>query len=905
MSIADILGPRSIEEMIEEQVRKEGGLKTKPIKPLGAPVLAQSHTPIYKMHRYWARRPHNVFAHIIQHYTNPGDLVLDPFCGGGVTVVESLRLRRRVVGVDINPLATWITQVEVEPVDLDELEATFNEWYAWCVEKITPLFQAQCGKCGKDATAEWFEWSNVVVCPVCGYEVVLAEAEKERNAFYICTNPRCRSRFQPTGLDRMPDKMVNVKTKCAECGVSDIHKPLPSDIELAKQIEKDEVEIVTREKLFIPDDEFPDMDLARDHPLFRRGIKTFKDFFSPRQRISIAKCRKFLEIKSFRGTLINSLIHIFTGSLRYTNKMVFRNEVWRGDNPLEWPGHMYWLPYSYLEASPLFSLTNRKSALNRGKKWRETEIGDYYKKPSKKKPWEGIICNASCWLVNNSSDDIPLEAGSVDVVITDPPFGGNVQYLELSDFYLVWLRKLVDWGGLTEKSKEAIQTRHQGFEGAKDLNHYENMLTAIFRECHRVLKENSWMVMTFHNTDIYVWMALHRAAHKAGFRLPSYEESLSRGMIYQPAIKNYTQTIHQRATGSLLGDFILSFKRSEMPTSEDLLRQQLSLEQERHIHDKCAQIIKYHGGLDEPSLWSAILPFLMDNGYFHRIANFNFKMLLANGPFVYLKDYKKWYLQDMVENGRLRTLEYIPAKEKTYRLIFSYLRDNKQATMDELLQMVYSQLVNAQLPQIETIKEILDKYCHKKYSKNLLRDVYIWAPGKKSLIEKEIIKAQQNSLVGTKAVPQKHDDIILHLAREAVLKEFDVHAGKTEQRKSQLLRDLSLRITGAEVGLSPETFKYIREIDLLILQNNNIRAAVEVVMTISTLNKALNDRFRNLLHLAPNLNIPLVAVVRDEDYPAAVEELCTPINLEDGLPDKVRLVQLSQLSAVDSIEVLL
>ncbi len=45
------------------------------------------------------------FGDVVKHYTNPGDIVLDPFMGGGVTVIESLRARRRVVGVDLNPMA--------------------------------------------------------------------------------------------------------------------------------------------------------------------------------------------------------------------------------------------------------------------------------------------------------------------------------------------------------------------------------------------------------------------------------------------------------------------------------------------------------------------------------------------------------------------------------------------------------------------------------------------------------------------------------------------------------------------------------------------------------------------------------------------------------------------------------
>ena len=62
------------------------------LKPIDHAVVAKPHTPVYKMHRYFARRPWSVFRSLIEHYSNPGSIVLDPFCGGG-TVVELDRKR--------------------------------------------------------------------------------------------------------------------------------------------------------------------------------------------------------------------------------------------------------------------------------------------------------------------------------------------------------------------------------------------------------------------------------------------------------------------------------------------------------------------------------------------------------------------------------------------------------------------------------------------------------------------------------------------------------------------------------------------------------------------------------------------------------------------------------------------
>ncbi len=123
------------------------GPKENVVRPIQAPVLAEGHTAVYTMHRYFARRPHNVFSYLIKHYTKPGDIILDPFCGGGVTVVEGLKLRRKVIGVDLNPMATFITRMEVMPVDLDLLEEGFRHIEKNVKDKILELYYTECPKC--------------------------------------------------------------------------------------------------------------------------------------------------------------------------------------------------------------------------------------------------------------------------------------------------------------------------------------------------------------------------------------------------------------------------------------------------------------------------------------------------------------------------------------------------------------------------------------------------------------------------------------------------------------------------------------------------------------------------------------------------------------------------------------
>jgi len=889
------LDAKSVKEAIEIQQKKEG-YKPKPVKPLVAPVPAKSHTPIYKMHRYYARRPYNLFAKLVSHYSNPGDLILDPFCGGGVTLVEALRLRRKVIGIDINTLATWITRMEVEPVDLDILDQRFKEWFSWIEENVRDLYRAKCTKCNKMADAEWFEWSNVVICPYCKEQVVLANTIKHSNARYECTNKECSARLKPDDCDRKPDKLISVLINCKACQNRYIRPTTIGDVRIYNSISKMENKVAKKEKLVIPADDFPDMNSVRENNLFNKGFFKFRDYFTARQRIALGRMKKWIKEQGEGETIQNCLLLLFSGALRFVNKMVIRSEAWRGDKPLEWAGHIYWPPYTYLEASPIDPLRRRYAALRKGKAEQQRDIGNFCQFPSGSKPWTQMAHKATCWILTQSSHDMKIPDQSVDVIITDPPFGGNVQYGELSDFYLVWIKEFVGLENGSEKDNEAIETRHQNFDGAKDRNFYEKMLFKIFRECRRVIKPEGWLVLTFHNRDVGVWMAMNRAAIRAGFRLPSADECGNRGMVYQPPIENYTQTIHQKRTGSMLGDFILSF-RPHIPTSElDAIKEHLSVAEEKDLLTKCEKIIRYNGGADETTLMTGLLPYLSQTGLLARLARFDLRLLLSNGQFVFIKKEKKWFLSDMLEeSGALKYIDMIPAENLTQQLIFSYLSSNKTASLDELLVVIYSQLVNSYRPQMATIGKVLDKYCRKVKVKGEKRELYAWNPKAKTPTDIDAIKSMQLDFDLVKALPFDHNSIIRLIAEAAIKRNYNVHIGETEQRKSAVLSELSMKLSGLELGLSPDIFAVIKEIDLIILKKNNILAAIEVATTISTFNKAVNDRFRNLLAIAPNLNIKLSVIVSKADLPKAQKELYKPANIKAKLSTKVSLFTINDI----------
>ena len=101
--------------------------------------------PIYQMHKWWARRLGSVFRSIILAATTPekdaailengffyekhkfsGLRVLDPFVGGGTSLVEAAKCGASVVGVDVDPVACFVTSKELEACDEAALLVAFE-----------------------------------------------------------------------------------------------------------------------------------------------------------------------------------------------------------------------------------------------------------------------------------------------------------------------------------------------------------------------------------------------------------------------------------------------------------------------------------------------------------------------------------------------------------------------------------------------------------------------------------------------------------------------------------------------------------------------------------------------------------------------------------------------------------
>jgi len=106
----------------------------------------------------------------------------------------------------------------------------------------------------------------------------------------------------------------------------------------------------------------------------------------------------------------------------------------------------------------------------------------------------------------SSTDLVHYDTGEIDLVITDPPFGGLLHYSELADFFYVWLRlplkekyPIIFGPEYTPKSMEAVANRAREPEDPD--GYYQRLLTACWKEAHRVLKPGGMLAFTFHHSE--------------------------------------------------------------------------------------------------------------------------------------------------------------------------------------------------------------------------------------------------------------------------------------------------------------------------------------------------------------------------------------------------------------------
>ncbi len=453
------------------------------------------------MHKYFARRPWNVFNELISHYSSRGDIVLDPFCGGGVTVVESLKLGRRAIGIDVNPLAAYVTEMECRPLSLDAFQPAFSGLQQKLERRISRLYRTECSRCSSEAVADWLEW------------------------------------------DEAEGRIARLKYDCRECGSSAEKKPSRHDAKLAGEIRENFASYVKQDELWYPQTRIPDGD--KTSSLLGKGLNFFHELFTKRNLLAQSLLLKEINLVEDKDAK-DFLRFAFSSSLKWTS----RQSHMRGRIVEGWAMHAYWIYPKSLEINVWNTFYRRTRAVARGKVYSNRALGTANLEAA---TFNDLIKSTLSYLVvNQDSARLPIPDNSVDAIVTDPPYGGNVNYAELADYWIVWIAQ----GKVVEKDGEVIINRTQN----KDLDQYELLLNKVLNECHRVLKPERFLVSTFNSKDVRVVASFILAASTAGFTLRPD------GLLYQAPIRAYATTFHAMQIGAFVGDFIFTFVKE--PTKQ-------------------------------------------------------------------------------------------------------------------------------------------------------------------------------------------------------------------------------------------------------------------------------------------------------------------------------------------------
>lgn len=548
-------------------------------------IVAGSHTPVYKMHRYFARRPHNVFRSLIEAYSKPGDVILDPFCGGGVALVEGLASNRKVIAVDTNQLATFVSDCQTTPISLVEYELILDEIEKKFANEIEKYYLTTDRETSVKTPVRWYELAYKVKCTSCNKETLLSNNLKlERNGKlvngkYVCKH--CGEIITAVDSARTSEELLSVTYRSTSTGKRVTVEVDKEDIKLLNSFEKNFNELMAKNKLWFPQDEIPsEWDRQQEDCLHRKEVKKFSDFYTKRLLYSNAYLLKLITDykKSVDPDLYKILLFTFSAVVRYTNNMTVSAGNWMDGRPVAWAKHAFWIPNQFVEVNPIEYLQMRRKAIVKGLEYQQKIIVQNKKTDSYSKLLED---EATHMIFTQSSEEIDIPPESVDAIITDPPYGSNVQYGELSHYWLVWLKRDLQLNNLFDLNKEILVNRKSKQKTYQD---YEEGMYRVFAESYRVLKTEGVLTFTFNNKDIRSWYAVIKAAVRAGFVLEPD------GVVYQDAIENYKNTAHTRFAGTVHGDFIYSFRKLKKASinknGRKISRKELMDNIRRYLKDK-------------------------------------------------------------------------------------------------------------------------------------------------------------------------------------------------------------------------------------------------------------------------------------------------------------------------------
>jgi predicted RNA methylase len=428
---------------------------------------------VYGTHAYHTKVPPEAIGVCIEAHSEAGDLVLDPFCGSGMTGVAAALCGRRAVLGDLSPAAVHIASNYTSPCDPDEFLAAVDRVLAKVGDKVAGLYETTCW--GSAATVEYLVWSDVRACPACDAELVLWDHRKE-------------------GLRRV---------RCSSCGeeVAKAAMPVVDEVAVEANVSPAAQRRVVREPIEadLGGDRVPArlpwhprMRFDSTRPMWRRGhealgIETVADFYSRRNLAAMALLWRAASAE--RDPRLRSALRF---SLTAIANRASRRYQWNARRPTNVLGGTLYVSSLRYEWNVLSLWRRKTGAVERLFRGNPVPAG-------------------AVEVYRGSATAIPLADSSVDYCFTDPPFGAHIVYADSSLLWEAWL------DDLTETEEEAIVVRGGG--APKSIEDYRGLLARSFAEVSRVLKPGRPATVVFQATDPEVWQAVQGATEDAGLSL--------------------------------------------------------------------------------------------------------------------------------------------------------------------------------------------------------------------------------------------------------------------------------------------------------------------------------------------------------------------------------------------------
>ncbi len=405
-------------------------------------------------------------------------------------------------------------------------------------------------------------------CPKCGEKFNPDNDGNVEGKYYICTNPHCGQKnviveaIQKTG--KPEERLYAVEYYCPHCGRKDYKQADEFDFVLFERA-KEEFKSVEEEWLgkYIPDTEIPLGIKTKE--MINHGYKYWKDMFNERQLLSLGKLLKAILELDVDENVMELLVITFSEFLEFQNMLcdyardklhlynLFKIHAFHTTfNPVE---NNVWDS----EGGGRGIFKNEVNKIIKGKRFNIKPFEKYIQNgKTHEKPMQMQIIgklgnvfsdNANAMITCGDSSYLDIPNKSVDAVITDPPYYGNVMYSELSEFYYAWLRLALKdkyeyfRSEHVPNATEVIVNKVQ----EKEERDFIEGLTAVFKEAGRKLKDDGLMVFTFHHQEEKAWGAVLQSVLNAGFYIsaiyPVQSESGVSPHIFQKANVRYDMVV--------------------------------------------------------------------------------------------------------------------------------------------------------------------------------------------------------------------------------------------------------------------------------------------------------------------------------------------------------------------------